>query len=74
MACHTTGTAGNAERMRKHLATLSGRVRTAWFGAEEGPDGLLARSFNDCDDCGESVYVLAESCRECGAAVELLAS
>ncbi|MGH3434737.1 MAG: hypothetical protein ACRDQB_18080 [Thermocrispum sp.] len=59
--------------MRKHIATLSARVRTAWFGAEEGPDGLLARSFRDCDGCGENVYVLAAACRSCGAQAELLA-
>lgn len=60
--------------MRKHIATLQDRVRTIWFGTEEGPDGLLERSFSDCDDCGADVYVLAESCRECGAEQELLAA
>lgn len=60
--------------MKKHLVTLSERVRIAWFGVDEGPDGLLARSFRDCDECGSDVYVLAESCRDCGAEVELLAS
>jgi hypothetical protein len=60
--------------MRKHMANLQERVRTIWFGVEEGPDGLLERSFRDCEDCGSDVYVLAESCRECGAELELLAS
>lgn len=59
--------------MRKHIATLHGRVRSIWFGAEEGPDGLLERSFRDCDGCGSDVYLLASSCRACGADVELLA-
>lgn len=60
--------------MKKHFATLSERVRTVWFGVEEGPDGLLARSFRDCAECGEDVYLLADSCRECGTELELLAS
>lgn len=60
--------------MRKRIASLQDRVRTVWFGSDEGPDGLIERSFRDCDDCGESVYVLATNCRECGAEVELLAS
>lgn len=60
--------------MRTQFANLHERVRRVWFGADEGPGGLLERSFRDCDDCGESVYVLAENCRECGADVELLAS
>lgn len=60
--------------MGKRIATLQDRVRAVWFGTDEGPDGLLERSFRECEDCGENVYVLATSCRECGAETELLAS
>lgn len=60
--------------MRNALINLPGRVRTKWFNNGEESDALLERSFRECDDCGESVYVLAFSCRECGAEVELLAS
>ncbi len=45
-----------------------------WLHTQEQPDALLERSFRQCDDCGESVYVLAFNCRGCGAEVELLAS
>lgn len=60
--------------MGKRIASLQDRVRAVWFGTDEGPNALIERSFRECDDCGESVYVLATSCRECGADVELLAS
>lgn len=60
--------------MGKRIASLQDRVRGVWFAADAGPDTLLERSFRDCDQCGESVYVLASNCRECGAEVELLAS
>lgn len=60
--------------MRNHISALQERVRRAWHGTDEGPDALIERSFFECDDCGESVYILATSCRECGAEVELLAS
>ncbi|MQA62412.1 MAG: hypothetical protein GEU86_13150 [Actinophytocola sp.] len=59
--------------MGKRIASLQDRVRGVWFAADAGPDTLLERSFRDCDACGESVYVLASNCRECGAEVELLA-
>ncbi|WP_034275036.1 hypothetical protein [Haloechinothrix halophila] len=60
--------------MRKRFASLQDRVREIWFGDDSGPDSLLARSFRACEDCGENVYILATSCRECGAELELLAS
>lgn len=60
--------------MRKRIASLQDRVRSKWFTGQEQSDALLERSFRQCDDCGESVYVLAFHCRECGAEVELLAS
>lgn len=59
--------------MRKRIASLQDRVFSKWFNSGEESDALLERSFRQCDDCGESVYVLAFSCRECGAEVELLA-
>ncbi|AHH94341.1 hypothetical protein KALB_968 [Kutzneria albida DSM 43870] len=36
-------------------------------------DDLLERSFVECADCAQPVYVFAETCRGCGHAVELRA-
>jgi rRNA maturation protein Nop10 len=43
------------------------------FGRRRERDSLFERSFRACSGCGEDVYVLAEDCRECGRAVELVA-
>jgi uncharacterized OB-fold protein len=56
--------------MRERIARLRRRAKAKWFERAEDPDALLERSFVRCDDCGESVYVLAAECRECGAEVE----
>lgn len=50
----------------------SGRRRWPFAGRQD-PDNLFGRSFRSCAGCGEDVYVLAEDCRECGRAVELVA-
>jgi predicted amidophosphoribosyltransferase len=51
------------------------RERTGFwmFGRRRERDSLFERSFRTCSGCGEDVYVLAEDCRECGRAVELVA-
>jgi hypothetical protein len=43
------------------------------FGRRREHDSLFERSFRTCGGCGCDVYVLAEDCRECGRAVELVA-
>jgi hypothetical protein len=32
-------------------------------------DDLFERSFQTCRRCGQDVYVLADDCRDCGAAL-----
>lgn len=44
-----------------------------FFGRRRERDSLFERSFRTCAGCGEDVYVLAQDCRECGSAVELVA-
>ena len=51
--------------MGKHRVPKEGR---SLFGPRKR-DNLFERSFTRCQGCGEDVYVLAEDCRECGAAL-----
>jgi hypothetical protein len=44
-----------------------------FFGRRKERDNLFERSFQTCAGCGGDVYVLAEDCRDCGHAVELVA-
>lgn len=56
------------ERVGKHREQ---KART-WLFGRRVKDNLFERSFRTCEGCGEDVYVLAEDCRECGRAVELV--
>ena len=58
--------------MGKHRGT-EGR-RWGFFGRHKEIDSLFERSFQPCAACGEDVYVLADGCRQCGQAVELVKS
>jgi hypothetical protein len=57
----------------KHRHQKERTGRRSWlFGRRQEHDSLFERSFRACTGCGEDVYVLAEDCRECGRAVELI--
>jgi hypothetical protein len=57
----------------KHRHEIERTGRRSWlFGRRQERDILFERSFRSCTGCGEDVYVLAEDCRECGRAVELV--
>jgi len=57
----------------KHRQQKERTGRSWLFGRRQERDILFERSFRSCVGCGEDVYVLAEDCRECGHAVELVA-
>ncbi|MBP2476485.1 hypothetical protein JOF53_005357 [Crossiella equi] len=44
------------------------------FFRKREKDDLLERSLRPCAGCGEQVHVYAETCRHCGAGLELVAS
>ena len=59
--------------MGKHRHQKERNGRSWLFGRRQEHDSLFERSFRACAGCGTDVYVLAEDCRECGHAVELIA-
>lgn len=59
--------------MGKHRHQKEPSTRSWLFGRRRVQDSLFERSFQSCTGCGQDVYVLAEGCRECGVAVELVA-
>jgi hypothetical protein len=61
------------EHVAKHRHRKESTGRSWLFGRRQDPDRLFERSFRTCEGCGGDVYVLAEDCRECGTAVDLVA-
>jgi hypothetical protein len=59
--------------MGKHRHQKESSTRSWLLGRRKERDTLFERSFRACTGCGQDVYVLAEGCRECGMAVELVA-
>ncbi|MCK2237235.1 MULTISPECIES: hypothetical protein [unclassified Crossiella] len=45
-----------------------------FFFRKRTDDDLLERSLRPCGDCDAQVHVFAETCRHCGASLELVAS
>ncbi|GAA0604780.1 hypothetical protein GCM10010174_21860 [Kutzneria viridogrisea] len=55
------------------LVPMSDSKRGIRLFRRRNRDDLLERSFVECADCAQPVYVFAETCRGCGHAVELRA-
>jgi hypothetical protein len=56
----------------KHREQKERTGRSWFFGRSRERDSLFERSFRSCEGCGCDVYVLAQDCRECGTAVDLV--